>query len=292
MSISADALAYVAANGLRSKMIASNCRRFERVTGITEPKKVTPQVIAAFRQRLTGALSEVTIEKTVTDVLTVVKHCTGAAVDAGKRLKRSRPEPQPAPIDSIDAIYDRMPVWIQQWLVIAYWTGLRLHDSLGLQLTLQQSVSRDALRWRAGKTGHNHAWPVPSWLVPHLEPAALPYSSATLHFCRLLRQHIAAACHAAHVPEFCPQQLRQRSITEWTRANATAGQLVHGCGIGVLSYYLDPLSVLEAAAPMVRLPACFGATVDTSQRLLQCYQRLDSEAQGLVVATAERMVRC
>jgi hypothetical protein len=88
-----------------------------------------------------------------------------------------------------------------------------------------------------------------------------------------------------------PKQIRQTSVTEWTRANATAGAIVHGSGLGVMAHYLDPLSVLESAAPRVRLPSCFGACTETASEdtLLSHFRRLDPAAQGLIAGTAERL---
>jgi len=66
---------------------------------------------------------------------------------------------------------------------------------------------------------------------------------------------------------------------------------VHGSGLGVMSHYLDPLSVLESAAPRVRLPSCFGAQASTTTEdaLIASFRRLDPSAQGLVSMTAERL---
>lgn len=287
--LSCSAHEYVTTNNLRSKMICSNCRRFERTMHLTDPKQITAESLAAFRVKLSGALSPVTIEKTITDVITVVHHATGQKLDPGKRIKKPRPEPEPVPISTIDAIYPRCPAWLQQWLVLCYWTALRLQDSIALQISLNGPAN--PLRWRAGKTGIHHAYPVPRWLEKHLAKQELPYDRSTVHFGRTIRRHISAACLAAGVPDFSPQQLRQRSVTEWSRANATAGSLIHGCGIGVLAHYIDPLSVLESAAPRVRLPACFGADAsqDAESGLLDNFRRLDPAAKNLITGTAERL---
>lgn len=291
MSLDAQASAYVRTNGLRSMMIASNCRRFLRAIGDRTAEQVTAADLQQFRQTAMAAgLSHATIEKTVTDVATIVKAITGIVLEVGRRLRQSRPEPVPVPISDINATWQAATPWLRQWIVLTYWTGLRLGDSMGLQLALP--ISGDAIRWRAGKTDHCHVYPLPSWIVPHLDPLPLPYNHPGGHSVKIMREHLWAACLAARVPYWNPQRLRQRSITEWTRANATAGQLIHGCGIGVLSHYLDPLSVLESAAPQVRLPACFGAsTIDTAQRLTQAYHRLDPQGQVLVLTTAERLAR-
>lgn len=284
MCLSQTALRYVTDNNLRSKMIVSNCRRFERVTGVSDITKIDTQTVIDFRRQCSATLSAVTTEKTITDVLTVVKHGTGKTIDPGRRLKQPRPEPSPVPISSIDAIWAVSPAWLRQWLVLTYWTALRLQDSIALQIQLSASgkLPDGPLRWQAGKTSINHVWPVPSWIRAHMTPLELPYSQPTMHYCRLLRDHLTHACRAAKVPEFCPQQLRQRAITEWTRADGVAGQIVHGCGLGVMRHYVDFCAVLESAAPRVRLPACFGATQDDGEALLLSYKRLDPAGQQIV----------
>lgn len=289
MRLSEHAISYVNEHNLRSKMIASNCRRFERVSGIEDPEKIDTSTIILFRQKCAGLLSSVTVEKTITDVITVTKHATGRTIEAGRRLKQPRPEPSPAPHSSIDAVWEVAPPWLRQWLVLTTWTGLRLQDSIGLHISIARGIPTDAIRWQAGKTGHSHAWPLPSWMRDHLQPVELPYDRPTSHYCRLLRDHLTHACHAARVQVFCPQQLRQRSITEWTRADGVAGQIVHGCGLGVMRHYIDLFAVLESAAPRVRLPACFGATVDDGEALLVSYKRLDPAGQQIVSSVAQRL---
>lgn len=51
------------------------------------------------------------------------------------------------------------------------------------------------------------------------------------------------------------------------------------------------VATLESAVPQVRLPACFGASSDTADRMSEVYRRLDQQGQELVLHTAERMVR-
>lgn len=290
MCLSQLALRYVTESNLKSKMIVSNCRRFERVTGIEDPSKIDTAAIQDFRRRCSGLLSSVTVEKTITDVLTTIKHATGRVVDPGRRLKQPRPEPAPAPLTSIDAVWQIAPPWLRQWLVLTCWTGLRLQDSIGLHIALNRQPLADSwLRWQAGKTGHSHVWPLPEWMAKHLIQVELPYSQPTAYYCRLLREHLIHACRAAKVQVFSPQQIRQRAITEWTRADGTAGQIVHGCGLGVMRHYLDLAAVLESAAPRVRLPACFGATVDDGEALLVSYKRLDPAGQQIVSSVAQRL---
>lgn len=291
MQLSDHAAAYVRDNSLRALVIVSNCRRFERVTGITDPAQISLPVLVAFRQAaMAMSLSPVTIEKTITDVSTIVKSVSGKLPEPGKRLRQPRPEPRPITLSDFSAVFESASSKrLQRWMALAYWTGLRISDTVRMYVTCNEAA--DVLRHKASKTGHWHCWPVPQWLrewMPRVEPLS-GYSTAW--FAEMLRDELAATCERAGVTHTTPKQIRQASVNAWTNANATAGAIVHGCGLGVMSHYIDPLSVLESAAPRVRLPQCFGActTEDTEANLLSSFRRLDPAAQGLIAGTAERL---
>jgi hypothetical protein len=291
MRLSQHAEKYVAANGLRSHMIASNCRRFERLTGITQPDRVSLPVLQAFRSAcLATGLSNVTTEKTITDVMTIVRHAVGAIPPVGKRLRQPRPEPHPVSISDLDAIFKATESErLRRWLCLTYWTGLRLADSAELYML---DLPADVIHHKASKTGICHVWPVPAWMTPWLSRSAESIKCRSAWWCKLLRDELAATCERAGVSVATPKQVRQASITEWTRSNATAGAIIHGCGLGVLLHYLDPLSVLESAAPRVRIPAAMRGdcqTDETESALLAHFRRLDPAAQGIISMTAERL---
>ncbi len=292
MKLSQHAEKYVADHGLRSHMIASNCRRFERLTGIVDPDCVSLPVLQAFRSAcLATGLSNVTTEKTVTDVMTIVKHVLGTIPAFGKRLKQPRPEPHPVSISDLNAIFLAATTQrMKRWLCLAYWTGLRLADSAELYDCLSKPA--EVIRHLASKTGLSHAYPVPAWLSRWLIGNEPDRGSRNAWFCKLLREELATTCAAASVAVVTPKQIRQASITEWSRSNATAGAIIHGCGLGVLSHYLDPLSVLESAAPRVRVPAAMRGdctTDDNETTLITHFRRLDSAAQQLISMTAQRL---
>lgn len=85
--------------------------------------------------------------------------------------------------------------------------------------------------------------------------------------------------------------MRDRALSEWSAADHTACEVLHGQSLGTLRHYLSPLEILSRAAPRVRLPECFGASTDVTQRLLDNFNRLDQSAQGLIADTAERLAR-
>ena len=293
MQLSWLAEKYVADNGLRSRMIASNCKRFERMSGVTDPEQVSLPVLTAFRQAcLAMGLSNVTTEKTITDVATIVKHTLGTIPAVGKRLKQPRPKPNPVSLSDLDAIFTAAKTQrIKRWLCLAYWTGLRLADTAELYVTLTEPA--DAIRHEASKTGLHHVWPAPKWLQPWMTGIDCGRKCRNPWFCKLLRDELAATCIAAKVAAVTPKQIRQTSINEWTRSNATAGAIVHGCGLGVMAHYIDPLSVLESAAPRVRIPAAMQSddcqTADSEATLLIHFRRMDPAAQSIITATAERL---
>jgi hypothetical protein len=292
MILSESAAEYVQRHGLRSLMIASNCRRFERVCGRIAPDGITTEHLSTFRAKARDCLSAVTIEKTCTDVITIVKHCTGRTLEPGKRLRQPRPIPEPADLETIAAVFRHSVDWLRQWLVVSYWTGLRLSDAIALQATFPANGT--AIRWIASKTGHSHAYPLPEWLVPHVQKLELPYTASENYSCRVLRSHLSAACLAAGVTYFHPHTIRQRSITEWSRVNGTAGSIIHGCGLGVLQHYVDPLSVLESAATRMRVPQVIMGEyrqADNEASLVTNFRKLDPSAQGLIVDTTERLAR-
>lgn len=289
----AEAHQYLAAHSIVRREPLYSANRFARLVSDMPADTVTTAHLQQYRQSChSNGLKPRTIESSVSDLIAIIHHATGVRLPAGQRLRLTRPEPHPVDASIINAIWPHCVAWLRDWIALTWWTAMRLTDGMDCAARLAGQSLPSVLRVVASKTQRAHAWPVPAWLQTLWTGTAPPWHRSTDFWRKTLRDAISHVCDTAHAARWTPKQLRQRSITEWTRANATAGQLVHGCGIGVLSHYLDPLSVLEAAAPMVRVPACFGATVDTSERLLQCYQRLDSEAQGLVVATAERMVRC
>jgi len=291
MRLAEHAERYVKENCLRARAIVSNCIRFEKFTGITDPAQVSTPVIVGFRQAASAvAMSPNTIEKTVTDVMTIVRFVCGQIPEVGKRLKQKKPNPRPAEFDKIEAVFAAAESErLRRWLALTFWTGLRLSDSVTLYATLKGPC--DVLRYEASKTGLQHAWPVPKWLKLWMTPVEPLTGYSTAWFGRLIRDELAETCERAGVKKFGPKHVRQASINAWTAANATAGAIVHGMGLGVMVHYLAPLNVLTTAFHRVAVPSCFGSSESSSteESLLCHFRRLDPSAQGLITGTAERL---
>jgi integrase len=285
MPLLAHAHAYCQTRKIKPVPIYS-AQRFVAIVGDIEPIDITQAHVEQYAAAAHGSLS--TIRGHIKDVITLCR----AAGNASLRqiVRKPQPTPDPTPIASIDAVWPHLAAWSRNLVALGYWTALRLDDLISLQIQ-GVDASSEAIRWQASKTGKNHVWPMPSWSSSWLSSVELPYSKSNDHAQVIVRGELERVADIADVPRIFPQQLRQRAVVEWTRANATAGAIVHGMGLGVMTHYLDPLAVLEGAAPRVRVPACFGAskTHDTESSLLSHFRRLDPSAQSLITGTAERL---
>jgi integrase len=264
-----------------------SAQRFAEVIGDLEPGQITQELLERFAADAEGSQS--TIRGTIKDVITLCK--ASGVLGLRQFVRKPQPSPKPTPVASIEKAWPFLAPWSCQYLVLSYWTGLRLDDALELQLA-GVDLEGDAIRWQASKTGKNHCWPLMGWMRPYLERVKrLPYERANDHAQVIVRGELERVAQLGNVPRIMPQQLRQRSVQEWTAANATAGAIVHGMGLGVMQHYLDPLAVLQSASAKVRLPSCFGSSesASTEDALLSHFRRLDPAAQGLIAGTAERL---
>lgn len=268
--------------------------RFVRLVGDKPIETITTADLEAFRSACSDLnYSPHGIESGIGDLVSMNFAATGKRLDRGQRLKIPRPQPNPATIDQISAVYTEAPAWLRQHLAVAYWTCLRVFDSLTF-LRSNPDPTSEVIRWTASKTGHNQSWPIPSWLRRHLAMQVVrPVGCPRNHGKRVLRREIRAAAQRANVESFTPQQLRQRGLTEWSRANAMAASIVHGSGLGILNHYVDPIAVLESAGPSVRLPAAFASDAEREElaSLPAIVSRLDSEARRIVMETAQRFAQ-
>jgi len=90
-----------------------------------------------------------------------------------------------------------------------------------------------------------------------------------------------------------PSHVRDASLKAWCQADFHIGQVVHGCKLGVIGHYVDPLDIISPVAPRVRIPECFGGDngKQPEEALVASFRLLDPQAKDLVLLTAERMRR-
>jgi hypothetical protein len=289
MNIVQHAEAYVASKKLARNPVHS-ASRFTRIMGDLRISDITTDQMRAFRAKCEDLqLGAWTIRGTLKDVRMLVRDA-GFACEI-ESVKPPEPEPQPITFDVIESIWPHLEQWSRQWLVLSYWCGLRLADSI----RFQKSITADtkAIQWTAKKTGRKHKAPVVTWLREFLKPVTLPYT-ANMDWCKaIVRAEIERACAAAGVDPFEPQQVRDTSLREWCRADFHVGQVLHGCKLGVIGHYVDMLDILEPVAPRVRVPICFGGSSEAQpeSELVANFRKLDPQAKDLVLMTAQRMIR-
>lgn len=280
---------YCADKALTRREPIYSANRLIRLCGPLRPDDVTEATIETYRAAcVSRRYKATTTESSISDVIAVVAFATGRTVSPGRRLHRERPQPDPVSLDQIDAVWPYLEPWLQQWIIISYWTCLRLSDAIRVQFAMTDTPPDDVLTWQASKTGHRHRYPVPDWLRPWLVRQRLPYYGANDYGRKLIRHVIASVSETAGIPVWTPKRLRQCGLSEWSAADGEAGRLIHGCGLGVMRHYVDPLRVLSTHQHKVRLPQCFGAGQGTPD-ITVAFRRLDIDAQQLVCRTIERL---
>ena len=296
MLLSQAAESYVADRQIARTPIYSAVR-FCSIIGDMPVEQISQQDIDKFKDAAPEkGWSPWTIKGTVRDVRTLTRHFCGFSPSI--RIKVERPEPEPTPLESIDAVWESLDDWMKQWIAMSYWFCLRLDDSVRMQLALVDgqgwSESAGVMYWQAHKTGKKHRMPVPDWLKKWLKPQKLPYRRVADWTQDLIRKALAEASDHACIEQVYPRNVRQRGLTEWKRASPDAGSIVHGSGLGILDHYVSAVEILESVMFRVRLPKCFGA-IDGAQapeaELLNSFRRLDPQAKDLVVMTAQRMAK-
>lgn len=252
----------------------------------------------------TEGLSPHTYETQISDLITAAKAC-GLHLSAGPRDRRRRPEPKILTADQIGRAYDgarvttwprpRARMWWEAAIVLIFWTCLRRQDIATLTWS-EVDLDRGIMTRTANKTGHRHVIPLPPFVVRHLRQ--LPRQSDSLlglptHFQKSMLAQCCKISTASGI-KITPQAVRRAGITAWTRANTMAGQIIHGSGLGILNHYVDPLQVLQAAAPRVVVPDQFltlGERADRQAGLSEVSERfasLDPTGQQTVLDMLRR----
>ena len=271
-----------------SKTPIYSANRFVRMMGDREIEEINDAMLQEWKQKSEQEnLSVWTIKCGLKDLRTLIR-ANGSDVKIAK-IKNPDPNPQPVALSVLDAIWPHLEDWLQQWTVIAFWTALRFADTI----RMQRVVKPDRLEWKASKTGHRHRWPVMEWLTPHLRPVKLPYTKNEDWSEVIVRERLTRACEIAGVDRVLPSHIRDTSLRAWCQADARVGEIVHGCRLGVIGHYVDPLDIISPVASRVKRPSCFGGDKEKEpeEALVTSFRLLDDQAKGLVVMTAERLRR-
>jgi len=277
---------YVERNNLKRTPIYSAVR-FAKYLSNMDVTSVTTGHLTQVKERCQAdGLSQWTIKGTLKDLRTLIR-ASGRDIKTD-RVRTPEPKSKPVSFSVLDLMWPKLPEWCQQWLVVSYWTALRLEDSIRLQQSL--TGSEDCLELVASKTGHRQKWPITEWLRHYLQPVELPYGGSLDWSASIVRTTLKAASGTSPV---LPNHIRDRSLNEWYRLGV--GDLVHGSGLhrlGVMRHYIDPLEQLATVAPRLAVPSCIRSvseTVSKEENLLADFRALDPVAKALISDTAHRL---
>jgi hypothetical protein len=287
MNVVAFAEQYVADRNI-SRTPVYSANRFARMMGDRDLGEVDDSTLKEWRQRSEQQkLAAWTIKCGLKDLRTLIR-ASGSDVKIDK-IKPPEPDPHPVSHEDMNAIWPHLADWSKQWLVIAYWTALRFADTV----RMQRVVRPEKLEWKANKTKHRHRWPVMSWMAGHLHKVKLPYTANEDWSEVIVRGELTRVCVLAGVGRILPSHVRDASLKAWCQADARVGEIVHGCRLGVIGHYVDPLDIISPVAPRVRIPECFGGDNEKQpeEALVASFRLLDPQAKELVLMTAERMRR-
>lgn len=250
-------------------------------------------------------LSPNTYETQISDLVTAAK-AAGLDLTAGHRDRRPRPEPDILTPQQIGKAYRSVgnttwpgqypSTWWRAAIVIVFWSCLRRQDIATLRWD-EIDLDSGLLRRTANKTGHRHVVPLPGFVQRHLQLLpriceyvfALPtyFEKSLLHQCRKI-----SADSAVRVT---PQEVRRAGLTAWSAANPMAGRIIHGSGLGVLDHYVNPLTVLQSAAPRVSVPDEFLTVTERQERqaglaeVSERFAALDPVGQSTVLDLMRRI---
>lgn len=222
-----------------------------------------------FRRRAIATLRPSSIETTVKDIARICRE-SGHRVNTGRALRIPPPNPIVPNVATVGRLYNHVATaswpnnrchwlrcsprqWWQAWIVTACWTAFRLADLRDLRWTEIKSGRR------ASKTEHVHQIAPSSTLDRHLRHLRRIGHDRVFGVVAItqMRHGLRQIAQAAKIEPITMQQLRRFGIGQWSAANAEAGRIVHGCGLGVLRWYLSAERVLATAAPSVVMPPEF-----------------------------------
>ncbi|QDT41114.1 Phage integrase family protein [Gimesia alba] len=253
-----------------------HCNRWERLTDDPSLDDINKAAILEFYQGCkSSGLAATTFQSSWRNIRAILRHAKQKGwisevpvIRTGKVRKR---RPVVPPWNVLDTMYTNVSrtIWPvldycsteafwQSWLAVSYWTGLRLGDMKELRSS-DFNAAEGTLIAMANKTSKEHIYPVPEWLGRHIDAVSGSGDDRLFSVPRWsdnrIRRELARMCSGVDLRRpVSPQQIRRLSINTWTSVNPDAGKMIHGTGLGVLDFYLDPLMLLESCVPKMPVP--------------------------------------
>lgn len=270
------------------KRYLSEVRRWDRYTGSPQAGHIHLGHFETFRARCQKAgLTNCSIEGTVKVVramlnYSVAKNWIHSAPKTGKPLRIEPPEPEPATIEELNALWYAMSqarypkhgvmtpeAWWRDWTTVDWFTALRLDDSLHLAAE-HVRFSQGIIRFKASKTAKTHMFPLVEPITSILDEL-VSYGQPTFFGTpeqNKLRREMARLCEIAGIRKLIPRTIRQSGITSWLQAGEAAGKTIHGVGLPkVLTHYVGVIELLKEALPRLVWPDCFLERMGRQRRL-------------------------
>jgi len=259
-----------------------------RHAGDIDLSTVTPEYFKAVRKSASDEnIAASTIEASISQVFSLISRA-GFRVDTGQPLKVPPPHVVFADPGHVDQAALHGSGWVPCFLSLAYVTGLRRSD---LQ-SIRPSSLGDSLIRKANKTQKIQRFPLPKWCQRQCQKIdRFPRDEHAIY------DGILAACRAAKVPYFTPQQIRRLSARTWERVQPGLGPLILGNSLpgwnDATRYYLDPFEGLfNRVCDFPPLPSLLTteekcAAESRRQRLIRTIERLTAEKQQTLLTVAE-----
>lgn len=253
-----------------------HCNRWERLTENPDITDITKEEVTSFNKACRDAgLAATTFQSSWRNIRTILSYAESkgwvSEVPKIRVAKVRRRRPVVPAWDLIDTMYGNASktIWPvldycsterfwQAWLAVSYWTGLRLGDMKELSISDYSAAEKTLLK-EANKTSKEHIYPVPDWLAKHIRMVKGSRDGRLFSVPRWsdnrIRREMARMCGGIELRQpVGPQQVRRLSINTWSGVHADAGKIIHGTGLGILDFYLDPLVLLQSVMSDVPVP--------------------------------------
>lgn len=253
-----------------------HCNRWERLTTNPDIEWLTKEDVTDFYEACRNSgLATTTFQSSWRSIRTILSYAAEknwiTKVPKIRVAKARRRRPIVPAWDLIDMMYGNASkaIWPvldyctteefwQAWMAVSYWTGLRLGDMKELR-SVDYCSSEKTLLKEASKTSKEHIYPVPEWLARHVDMVSGSGDGRLFSVPRWcdnrIRREMARMCSDAELRKpVSPQQVRRLSINTWSSVHADAGKIIHGTGLGILDFYLDPLVLLQSVMDKVPVP--------------------------------------
>lgn len=257
-------------------------QRWQLLMGDLDVSAVTTATYQEFRRKSkdaghTAQTTETTM-KTIRQIVRVA-HVHGLLEGAPPDRGKPRPIPPPQPfvptMAQLNALYlatdDVRLTWPRLhvppatfWkclMAIGVWTALRKSDLLyNLRWA---NVTEERITFSATKTQIQHSFPLVPTIQRHLaamyQAGRVQVLGPTRNNSKLQENLDRLSMAAGIEPHIRFQHFRRFAVTNWSRADSTAGTIVHGSGLGILAHYIGQFDILKNAAGKVELPPAMEA---------------------------------